>query len=152
LNPEDPSPLKLESLDAFFPSGEPPAQGAGSMPVVTVPPAPGASGVVVLPARHDHVGFITLDYARISEAVCGVGYHLKGVTADGLPAYASFYFAVKDNPSLKQRLTDPAMKAFLKEILRLGMVPGGRTVTQEDLYRLEQQGRIRRTANGWEVL
>lgn len=152
LNPEDPSPLSLESLDAFFPSGEPPAQGAGAVPVVTTPPATGASGVVVLPAKHDHVGFVTLDYARISEAMCGVGYHLKGVTADGLPAYASFYFAVKENPSLKQRVTDPAMKAFLKEILRLGMVPGGRTVTQEDLYRLEQQGRIRRTVNGWEVL
>ncbi|HSK78166.1 MAG TPA: hypothetical protein VLQ45_17060 [Thermoanaerobaculia bacterium] len=151
-NPEDPSPLDLEALDAFFPQGEPPAQGAGSVPVVTVPPAPGASGVVVVPGKHNHEGFITLDAVRISEAVCGVGYHLKGVTADGLPVYASFYFAVKENPSLKSRLTDPAMKAFLKEILRLGMVPGGTRVTQEDLYRLEQQGRIRRTVNGWEVL
>ncbi|HKV11178.1 MAG TPA: hypothetical protein VJ725_23760, partial [Thermoanaerobaculia bacterium] len=151
-SPEDPSPLSLDSLDAYYPSGEPPVQGAGSVPVVTVTPPPGASGVVVLPAKHDHEGFITLDYARISEAVCGVGYHLRGVTADGLPVYASFYFAVKDNPSLKQRLTDPAMKAFLKEIFRRGMVPGGTAITHEDLYRLEQQGRIRRTVTGWEVL
>lgn len=152
LNPEDPSPLDLESLDASFPAGEPPTQGSGSVPIVTTPPATGASGVVVLPAQHDHTGFVTLDFARISEGICGVGYHLKGVTADGLPVYASFFFAVKENPSLKQRLTDPAMKAFLIELLDRGLVPGGTTVTQEDLYRLEQQGRIRRTLNGWEVL
>lgn len=150
--PGDPSPLDLEALDAFFPQGEPPAQAPGSVPVQTAPPAPGASGVVVLPARHVHEGFITLDATRISEAVCGVGYHLKGVTADGLPVYASFYFGVKDNPTLKQRLTDPVMKAFLIELLDRGLVPGGTKVTHEDLYRLEQQGRIRRTIHGWEVL
>lgn len=152
LNPEDPSPLDLEALDAYFPQGEPPAQGAGSVPVVTAPPAPGASGAVVLPAQHVHQGFLTLDATRFSEGICGVGYHLKGVTADGLPVYASLYFAVQDNPALKQRLTDPALKTFLIEVLRRGLVPGGTRVTHEDLYRLEQQGRIRRTVNGWEVL
>lgn len=150
LNPEDPSPLDLEALDAYFPQGEPPAQGPGSVPVVTVPPPPGASGAVVLPAKHDHTGFLTLDATRFSEGICGVGYHLKGVTADGLPVYASFYFAVQDGP--KQRLTDPRMKTFLKEVFRRGLVPSRSKITQEDLYRLEQEGRIRRTVNGWEVL
>lgn len=150
--PGDPSPLDLEALDAFFPQGEPPVQGAGNIPIQTSLPAPGASGVVVVPSQHVHQGFITLDAARASEAVCGVGYHLRGVTANGFPVYASLYFRVKDNPTLKQRLTDPAMKTFLIQLLDSGLVPGGTRVTQEDLYRLEQQGRIRRTVNGWEVL
>jgi hypothetical protein len=151
MKPGDPSPLDPEALDAYFPQGEPPAQSP-SVPVQTATPAPGASGVVVLPSRHVHQGFLTLDATRVPEEVCGLGYHLRGVTPNGLPVYASFYFSVKNNPNLRQPLTDPVTKAFLTELLDSGLVPGGTKVTHEDLYRLEQQGRILRTVNGWEVL
>ena len=150
--PTDPTPLKLDDLDAYFPNGEPPAPPVGSAPVPTILPAPGASGVVVLPAKHVHDGFLTLDARRISEGICGVGYHLTGVTAAGQPAYVSLYFDVRDNPALKRQVTDAAMKAFVIEILNRGLVPSRSKVTQEDLYRLEQQGLIRRTQLGWEVL
>lgn len=152
LNPDDPSPLDTEALDAYFVQGEPPPPSPGNVPVPTTPTAPGGSGVVVVPGKHTHEGSITLDATRINEAVCGLSYHLKGVTADGLPVYASFYFGVRDNPTLKQRLTDPGMKAFLIQLLDRGLTDNSTRVTHEDLYRLEQQGRIRRTVNGWEVL
>jgi hypothetical protein len=42
-------------------------------------------------------------------------------------------------------------KRFLAELIRHKLVADPRVITDEDLYRLEQQGRIHRTVKGWEV-
>lgn len=131
--------------------------GAGTRPGLDVTFPGGAlpnagTELVVVPASQVHEGFLTIGAAEVPQGVCGIGYHLTGRTPSGLAARASLYFEVRENPFLTRRLTDPAMRRFLVEVARRGLVPDRARITTEDLYRLERQGKVRRTAAGWEVL
>jgi hypothetical protein len=97
-----------------------------------------------------HEGFLTIDTTQVPQGTCEVGYHLKGASQSGRPAYANLYFTVRDNASLRSRVNDGGTRTFLLELYRRGLVRGA-TVTQEDLYRLERRGKIQRTSRGWEI-
>jgi hypothetical protein len=132
------------------------SRGLATLP--TVPGRPGgpatpvipSSGVVVIPGGQMHEGFLTIDTTQVPQGTCEVGYHLKGASQSGRPAYANLYFTVRDNASLRSRVTDGGTRTFLLELYRRGLVRGA-TVTQEDLYRLERRGKIQRTSRGWEI-
>lgn len=129
-----------------------------SNPVATptfpsIPHPPGAeSGFVVVPAGHVHEGFLTLEASKIDSGICNVAYHLLGETASGLRAYASLYFEVRANPALTGEVKDKTLAQFLETVLDRGWISDPTFISHEDLYRLEQEGKIRRTPAGWEVI
>ena len=118
-----------------------------------IPPPPGPdSGFVVLPAGHTHEGFVTLEAAEYDPSFCNVAFHLVGETTKGQRAYASLYYELRDNPFLSGEVRDRGFALFLSRVLKAGWVPDPTEITDEDLYRLEQEGKIRRTPAGWEVI
>ncbi|MDR4498973.1 MAG: PKD domain-containing protein [Candidatus Scalindua sp.] len=112
---------------------------------ITVQPA-------IVPANQSHKGYITIDKSLIPSDVCGLAFHLIGTTPSNKKTYASLYYETKLNPYLTTPLTDQSLSDFLKELADRGLVPNENQITQEELYQLEQEGKVRRTQNGWEVI
>ena len=109
---------------------------------------------LVIGSRQTLKGQITLSLKAIPDGVCVVGYHLQGKARSGdatLQAYGSFYLELKHRPALVKPLKDPQMLKFLTELVRLRLVPEKAPITDEDLYRLSQEGKICRIPSGWRV-
>jgi hypothetical protein len=137
-----------------------PAAGVSSGTAVVTPTGPGLSGAappaatstsVRLGAGQEHRGFVSVRQAELPADVCGLAYHLSGRTAGNLPAYASLYFRARSNPELAAPVADAAMRSFLDEVSRR-FATGRPVISQEDLYRWEQEGKVKRSVNGWEVV
>lgn len=120
-------------------------------PPIPGPPGP-ESGFVVVPAQHTHQGFLTVRADSMDSKTCNVAYHLLGETLSGQRTYASLYFEVRENPALVSQVKDKDLSIFLKALLDRGLVPDLSFISHEDLYRLEKEGKIRRTPTGWEVI
>jgi hypothetical protein len=93
---------------------------------------------------------VTLDPAGIPNGVCGVGHHLAGRTSSGTRAYASVYFEIRPQPPLAQHRHDPQLKQLLLDLRARGLLRDETQVSYDELYRLEQEGKIRQTETGWE--
>jgi hypothetical protein len=109
-------------------------------------------GFVLIPGRHTHQGFFSIRSNSIPDNVCGLGYHLIGRTNSGLEVHASLYYEVKTNPLYTEIVVEQAFKDFLNELINRGMVTNPNEISEQDLYRLEQEGKIRRTVHGWEFI
>ncbi|MGH2395649.1 MAG: hypothetical protein ACRDFW_01395 [bacterium] len=111
-------------------------------------PAPGQP-VVVAPNQflRDQV---TLNPEKMPGEACGVLIHFQGRTGKW-PTYGSLYFEIKANPIMRQRIKDRTILTFLNQIARLKLVPKT-TISMEDLYRLEKEGRIERYFNSWQIV
>jgi hypothetical protein len=122
-----------------FEAGAPQSQGAG-----------GAKRFLLAPKR-EIKGRVSLQEKDVPPEICGFAYHLLGKTKSGLRARASLYFEARPNLPLARKVTDEGTKRFLAELIRRKLVADPRVITDEDLYQLEQQGRIHRAVKGWEV-
>ncbi|MCB1036584.1 MAG: PKD domain-containing protein [Acidobacteria bacterium] len=116
------------------------------------PPTGSGSGYVVLPGGHTHEGFLTLQASDFDPSECNVAFHLVGETTKGQRVYASLYYELRENPSLSGAVKDKFPAQFLSVLLDRGWIPDPTEIKDEDLYRLEQEGKIRRTPAGWEVI
>lgn len=81
---------------------------------------------------------------------CVVSWRLIGRTADGRKAYADTHAEVARNPHMLQDL-NRFEAAFLDELVARDLVPDPLQINTATLRRLETEGRITRTENGWEV-
>jgi hypothetical protein len=118
-----------------------------------IPPPIGAeSGFVVIPPEHVHEGYLTVDATKIDPGTCNLAYHLVGESVGGGRAYVSLYFEARENPALTSEVKDKDLGSFLKKLLDRGLASDPAFISHEDLYRLEQEGKIRRTPAGWEVI
>jgi hypothetical protein len=105
---------------------------------------------VSIPSKQTHSGFLRV--LSVPDDVCGIAYHLIGETPAGADVFASLYYEVRSNPFLTTQVTDPRMRAFLRQLGDRRLVEDPDTVDQETLYRLKQEGKIRETSSGWEIV
>lgn len=117
----------------------------------TIKNAPASPGVLTIPPRRKQSYRISFEPGEIPPSICGIGYKLVGATPSRQKAYASTYFQVRNNPLFTQALADEETRAALKHLEDNGLLPNPDRVTEEDLYYLEQRGRIARTPAGWKV-
>ncbi|MEM9293819.1 MAG: hypothetical protein AAGD01_19230 [Acidobacteriota bacterium] len=122
------------------------------LPPIPPPPSGPTSGVLVLPANHVHAGLLNVPLADLDPTDCVVAYHLRGETPSGGQVYTSLYFEARPNPALENLVKDKTTLIFLEELLSRGLVPDPHHITDEDIDRLQQEGKVRRTPAGWEVL
>jgi len=153
VDPDNPKGIAKKATGKLSGQSARAASTVGKPVFPPIPPPPGAeSGFVVVPAGHTHEGYMTLDAANLDSKTCGVAFHLVGETLGGLRAYASLYYETQENPSSVSPLKDKPLVSFLKKLLDRGLVSDPTIISHEDLYRLEQEGKIRRTPAGWEVI
>lgn len=85
---------------------------------------------------------LELEAAAVPADSCGVVLHLVGQAALDRRVGVDLYFQLIRNPMLKQPESDQATLAFLNDIAAQGLVPDPDYITDEDLYRLAQEGRV----------
>ena len=116
----------------------------------TLPHLPTGGGITVQ-AKQLYNGFVTFEASGIPQDACAIGHHLSGRTNSGVKAYASVYFELRSNHLRAQQVTDAKLNELLVTLIQQGLVQDETQITEEELYRLEQEGKIRRTERGWEV-
>jgi hypothetical protein len=97
---------------------------------------------VQVPGKQQITVQIAVPADRLSSDVCGIGVHLIGQSADGLPAFASRYIDVRQNTTLVERERDTAMIAMIKDVIDRGLVDDPTSITEADLDRLARAGQI----------
>ncbi len=126
------------------------ASAVGTARPLTIVSSSSISSPIVVAASSTYTGHVDIS-SSIPVDFCGIGLHLIGHTQKSEPVYASLYYPLRVSPTLTHTVDDEQLRRFLIRLANLKLVPEGVGITQEDLYRLQQQGRIVRTAVGWEV-
>ncbi|MCA9527431.1 MAG: hypothetical protein KC549_14170 [Myxococcales bacterium] len=84
--------------------------------------------------------------------ICVASWNFIGRTESGRKAYAAFHAELGRNP-YRVEAVGRRDAAFLDALVDGGLVPADTTVIDHDLLdRLEAEGRIANTPNGWEVI
>jgi hypothetical protein len=78
----------------------------------------------------------------VGSEVCDVALTLSGTSTPGLPVYTGVYFTVRRNPQFTQVVNDETRRALLNRIVSEGLVADPTRVTDEDIDRLVQEGKI----------
>jgi hypothetical protein len=168
--PNVPAGPTVPAITPRIPSGTVPAMvpHAPGMPAISVTTAPagpanptghvgtavattiaGAPLTIAAGARQSRT--IRLPDASLPSDVCGIAYHLSGRAATGEKAYASAYFVLRAPPQIARTVADAPLRQLLLALKGRGLIAAETEITHDTLYRLEQEGRIRQTATGWEM-
>ena len=128
----EPTPIRLTGSQVEYQPCDPDRDPTPATPAsLDLEVGPGTSAELLL----------ELPAAAASPDVCGVAVTLSGA-AGTLPVYTSAYFTVRRNPLLTRPVDNQDLRALLNRVVAEGLVGDQRRVTDEDLDRLVQQGKI----------
>lgn len=115
-------------------------------------PNPTSPGLITIEAEGIQPGRLTIPANEIPKDVCVIGYSLLGKTPSGLKVYGNFWIEVRRNPLKMETESNTKKLKVLKYLLDHNLVSNPDLITTENLYYLEQQGVIKNTPDGWEVV
>jgi hypothetical protein len=129
-------PVRIERVRAvkhYMATGEssPPgsADGDGALEVSTIPPGEGVTVSLSLDTREERDVF-------------AVTYMIEGVTADGIPARGSFSLMRPPPKPTRETSAPVSDPVLLAKILRARELLHQEFVTDEDIWRLEREGKL----------
>ena len=84
----------------------------------------------------------TISADQIGDDYCTLEIMLSGQTESDQPVYANVYFDLQPNPLMLKPVKNTAMLQLLNLIVDKSWVDDPFNISEEDLYRLEQEGKI----------
>lgn len=133
-NLED-TPIQLTSRQLQYQPCDP------NLPDTDSAPEPTA---IVVAGKQALAQQLVLPNASVTSDSCGVRVLLMGQADRGVQVYATLYFQIKPNLRTVQDVQDPAVVARLNQIINQKLLGDATTISDEDLYRLEQEAKIPR--------
>ena len=107
---------------------------------------------MVIPHESVHAGSFVFEISDYASDICVLGYHFTGITGSGLPVEADLYYELRPDPAETQTVTDGDFVSFLNQLVSEGLVADPSRVTTQELFQLQQSGKIRRLGEGWEIV
>ena len=113
---------------------------------------PSILGSLVIPHESVHEASFKLEAADYGLDICVLSYHFRGISGGGFPVVASLHYELRPDPAETQFVVDGALITFLEAIIDNGWVSDPGRITTEELFQLQQSGKIRQTPSGWEIV
>jgi hypothetical protein len=97
---------------------------------------------VIVAAHAQTTATVSVPLGAATTGACGIALQLSGVGPDGIVARAHAYFDVPQEPTLGQAPVTGELAEVLRQIVRDGLVSDPRSISWEDIRRLELEGKI----------